>query len=129
MTEDSSSEEYLSADEGNEENSPDKSMRCRNISGLCGVAVPILLDPALTLCPHLITSRSLEPTKDAPSQLSPSPPEEHFHHVENNPQSGVLSEEERTPVPPPRTKRKKRQMNKPPSMENLLIEVCQHYVV
>ncbi len=27
-TEDSSSEEYLSADEGNEEKSPDKSMRC-----------------------------------------------------------------------------------------------------
>ncbi len=92
--------------------------------------------------PSLITSRlledqllSVEPRKDGPisdptpSQLSPDPgpPEETSHHVEaaHNLQSVVLSEEEKAPVPPPRTKRKKRQMNKPPSMENLLIEVCQ----
>ncbi|XP_064394517.1 WD repeat-containing protein 44-like isoform X2 [Halichondria panicea] len=108
-TESSSSEEYLSADEGNEEKSPDKSMR--------------LLEDQLL---------SVEPRKDGPisdptpSQLSPDPgpPEETSHHVEaaHNLQSVVLSEEEKAPVPPPRTKRKKRQMNKPPSMENLLIE-------
>ncbi len=32
-------------------------------------------------------------------------------------------EEDMIPVPPPRTKRKKRLINKPPSMENLLVEV------
>ncbi len=48
-TESSSSEEYLSADEGNEEKSPDKSMRYINISLLRVVYIVLMLFPLQSL--------------------------------------------------------------------------------
>lgn len=134
---DSSSEEYLSADEGNEEGSQtDRNIRYITVQTLF-VSLALycsphgMLSPILSLAtqPALLTTECMEGTTTLYQSTSTDSSTKQPLTLDP-PSSSTLTtalviddEEDVAPVPPPRTKRKKRLTNKPPSMENLLVEV------